>query len=317
MQYFGNFLGIRKDTHNPRSVFRHLCVVCYVLCAASCFAQNVLDQSIAAIQSHQTIECNLRMSVWVDGIEYASRGRYEEQAVSAGTPNNFLRSMYRLDINDISDVSLTPGTDPNRMTVVCHVAANRENSQIWQYKSVEGQKSLRFIRTNPLETAIRNSKKRTDLSCIAEVENLGGLAGTLKQIARLYEFTAEPVEDQEADMSVWKWTGTLRKERYDVLLKQFGGLGKKNALPSDFPSDIEVHIGQGDAFPYKITFLNRPYEDSKKRTPLSETTYFDVILNGEPIPAGNFPPFSENGRRPEGLFNFQDDTNLTIRALGL
>ncbi len=320
MQYFGNFLRISCGEQTRSYYFLTGAALIFMLFACSeNFAQTMLDQSISAVKSHKTIECNIRMTVWVDGVEFASRGRYEEQAILAGTPGNFLRSMYRLDINSISDVALAPGTDPNRMTLVCHVAENRDNSQIWQYKSVENKKELHIIRTVPLETAIRNSKKRKDLSSIAEVENLGGLAATLRQIAKIYEFS-EPVESDWAgtpDRSLWKVSGTVRKERHEELLKLFGGADKKGKLPSDFPSDIELHVGQKDFFPYKIIYLNRPAENSKTRTPLSETAYYDVILNGEPIPAGNFALFSENGERPEGVFNFQDDTNLVIRSLGL
>ncbi len=282
-------------------------------------AQNILNASVAAIKNLKTIECNLRMSVWVDGFEYASLGRYEEQEVYGKSAGDFLRSL-RGNINSLSDVTLAPGTDPNRMTLVCHISEDRDKSQIWQYKSVEEKKELRFIRLVPLEAALQRSKKGSEFSTIAEVYNLGGLVGTLKQISLLYEFAAAPVEeklDGDDGVAVWRISGTVRKERHDALLKQFGGSGKKGELPADFPSDIEIHIGQDDSFPYRIRYSNRPTENSKKRLPLSEMVYFDVILNGEPIPAGNFALFSENGERPEGVFNFQDDTNTVIRSLGL
>ncbi len=318
MQYFGKSAADAGFLRSSAPLFAFFAI--FIISANFAQAQEsaqILQQSITTLQKYQTIECNLRMSVWVDKIEYASKGRYEEQAVLGKSPAEFLRSMYRLDINSISDVPLAPGMEPNRMTLVCHISADREKSQIWQYQSVENQKTLRFIRLVPLEIAVQKSKRKTEFSSIAAVENLGGLAATLHQILRIYEFGDVPVEETQESQTVWRLSGTLRKASFDALLKQFGGLGKKDSFPSDFPSDIEIHIGQDDIFPYKISFLNRPTENSPKRTPLSETAYFDVVVNGDAIPASNFAPFSENGERPEGLFDYRDDTNLVIRQLGL
>lgn len=334
MQYFGNFLGItRHDQKNRRQIVYisfFLCFFLFVLSICSnCFAQNgpsykdaqgIIKRSVLTIKDLKTIECNLRMSVWVDDMEYLARGRYEEQAVLGVRNDDFLRSMYRLDINFISDVPLAPGTDPNRMTVVCHISRDRDKSQIWQYMSIEEKKELRIIRIPRLENAIRQSAKGQQYFSIGEVRNLGGMAGVLRQIDRFYEFAVAPIKERlegSESVAVWKLTGTVRKEHYDALLKQFGGLGKKGKLPSDFPSDIELYVGQDDFFPYKIRYLNRPMESSKKRLPLSETSYFNVILNGEEIPEGNFALFNENGEYPEGVFDFQDDTTRFIQSLGL
>ncbi|MDR1270583.1 MAG: hypothetical protein LBK82_13760, partial [Planctomycetaceae bacterium] len=222
-----------------------------------------LKQSIDRILMLKTIESDIRMDVQVDGIEYSARGRYEEQALPKPLAGEFLRSMYRLDINFLTNVPAVPGSEPNRMTVVCHLSEDREQNQIWQYMSIEGEKTFNIIKISPVENAIKQSKKEPRFTQISEVRNLGGLAGQLRQIDRFYEFLtpaqAETLEEGES-IAVWKITGVIRPTYFDSLIKQFGGLDKKKRFPPVFPSDIEIWIGRNDGFPYKIRYLNRPSE---------------------------------------------------------
>ncbi|MDR1963624.1 MAG: hypothetical protein LBQ50_07575 [Planctomycetaceae bacterium] len=278
-----------------------------------------MKQSIDRILSLKTIESDIRMDVHVDGVEYSARGRYEEQALPKALAGNFLRSMYRLDIHFLTNIPTAPGSEPNRMTVVCHLSEDREQNQIWQYRSIEGEKSFNIIKIAPVENAIKQSKKEPRFTQISEVRNLGGLAGQLRQIDRFYEFsTPAQTETFEEDGSivVWKIAGVLRQAYFEDLLKQFGGLDKKKKYPPDFPSDIEIWIGSHDGFPYKIRYLNRSSEKSVKRFLLLQSTYFNVILDGEEIPSVRFATF-EQGEHLEGVFGFQDITAAFIKSLGL
>ncbi|MDR2757644.1 MAG: hypothetical protein LBC20_18290 [Planctomycetaceae bacterium] len=278
-----------------------------------------LKQSIDRILSIKTIESDIRMNVYVDGIEYSARGRYEEQALPKPLAGEFLRSMYRLDINFLTNIPTTPGSEPNRMTVVCHLSEDREQNQIWQYISIEGEKTFNIIKISPVEKAIKQSKKEPRFTQISEVRNLGGLAGQLRQIDRFYEFITPALpETLEEDNSivVWKIIGVVRPNYFDGLINQFGGLDKKKRYPPNFPSDIEIWIGRNDGFPYKIQYLNRPSEKSTKRSFLLQSSYFNVILDGEEIPSVRFATF-EQGEYLEGVFGFQDITTSFIQSLGL
>jgi hypothetical protein len=279
----------------------------------------ILQQSISSALLQRTIESDMRISVFVDGIEYAARGRYEEQVAPNVKPGNFLRSMYRLDVNFLSDTPAAPGSEPNRMTIVCHLSNDLEKNQIWQYTSVEGKKSLNIIKVSTLEAAIQHSQKTAVFGTLSGVKNLGGLSAQMKQLASFYEFTASPTAETiegENPVKVWKLTGTVKKELFKTLIERFGGVEKKGAYPSDFPSDIELWIGQTDFFPYKIQYLNRPKENSEKRTVLYRASYYNVMLNGKEIPASQFAML-EKGEYPEGVFNFTDITQQVIRSLGL
>ncbi|MDR2115184.1 MAG: hypothetical protein LBP87_02260 [Planctomycetaceae bacterium] len=286
---------------------------------ATDFGGKYLKQSIDRILSIKTIESDIRMDVYVDDVEYSARGRYEEQALPKPLAGEFLRSMYRLDINFLTNVPASPGSEPNRMTVVCHLSEDREQNQIWQYTSIEGEKTFNIIKISPVENAIKQSKKEPRFTQISEVRNLGGLAGQLRQIDRFYEFVApaqpETLEEDDSIL-VWKITGTIRLNYFDDLIKQFGGLDKKKRYPQDFPSDIEIWIGRNDGFPYKIRYLNRPSEKSSKRTLLLQSSYFNVILDGEAIPSVRFATF-EQGEYLDGVFGFQDITASFIQSLGL
>ncbi|MDR2441041.1 MAG: hypothetical protein LBE12_16900 [Planctomycetaceae bacterium] len=281
--------------------------------------EKYLKQSIDRILSIKTIESDIRMNVYVDGNEYSARGRYEEQAIPKPLAGEFLRSMYRLDINFLTNVPTAPGSEPNRMTVVCHLSEDREQNQIWQYLSIEGEKTFNIIKISPVENAIKRSKKEPRFTQISEVRNLGGLAGQLRQIDRFYEFIVPALPEtleEDSSIVVWKITGVVRPNYFDSLIGQFGGLDKKKKYPPNFPSDVEIWIGRNDGFPYKIRYLNRPSEKSTKRSLLLQSSYFNVILDGEEIPAVRFATFDQ-GEYLEGVFGFQDITASFIQSLGL
>ncbi|MDR0869934.1 MAG: hypothetical protein LBN39_03995 [Planctomycetaceae bacterium] len=274
----------------------------------------VLEQTIKSVAAIKTIESDIRMDVFVDGIEFSARGRYEEQAVPKPAATPFLRSMYRLDVNFLSDVPAAPGSERNRMTLVCHLDTDREKNQIWQYTSIEGTKTLNAIKISLLEDAVKRSGKLPYFGSVSEVRNLGGLAAQLKQLAVFYDF--DTLQKDTGKDNVWKITGAVRKEHFDKLIARFGGIDKKKRYPSDFPSDAEIWIGRDDFFPYKIIYYNRPSENSPKRNILYRSSYFNTKLNSTEIPPEMFATFEE-GEYPDGVFGLLDITAVVIRSLGL
>lgn len=258
----------------------------------------------------------MRLDVVVDGIEFSARGRYVEQTLPRPV-SEYQRSMFRQDLNFLMDMPTAPGSEPNRMMIVCHASADYEKGRIWRYRSVEGNKSIDFIRLAALEDAVKRSKKTVVHKTAGETWNLGGLVGMLKQIDRFYEMNEAVLENEPSENGpVWKITGTLRKSYFDAFSKRLGGVDKKGRNPADLPSDIEIHLGRQDLFPYKIRYLNRASESSSSLKMLSEITYFDVLLNGEEIPEFHFMTF-DRGEMSEGVFDFQDATTAFIRSLGL
>lgn len=280
--------------------------------------EDVLNNSITATRQLKTIECNMRVDVFVDGIEFSARGRYEEQAIP-NAPGEFQRSMYRLDLNFQMAPSSAPGSEPNRLTIVCHASPEREKGRLWRYQSIEGEKKLSFIKLFDLENAVNRSNQKGIFPSSSETRNLGGLNGMLRQIKQFYDFSENALQTVTEDMEkvpVWIVRGTIKEAHFETLLKSLGGIDKKKRYPSDLPSDIEIHIGKNDLFPYKIRYMNRKTAESIPKGVLSETTYFDIILNGEPIPEINFSTF-DKGELPEGVFNFEDRTQAFIRSIGL
>ncbi len=264
------------------------------------------------------------MDIVVDDVEFSARGRYEEQAVRRPDLSDFYRCMYRLELNFVMDSALTPGATPNRMTVVCHIsdAANRADDEVWRYITVEGKKVISYVKLAELDQALRKSLaagKPAPCTAINEVWNLGGLIATLRQLERFYDFNDHAEEAVLRDMEktpLWKLTGSLKKGRLETLLESHGGVGKKGSYPDDLPSDIEIHFGKEDGFPYRITYLNRPTENSPKRSVLSRMSYYDVILNGTAIPATRFPPLKQVELQ-EAIYNTENHTQTIIKSLGL
>jgi hypothetical protein len=270
-----------------------------------------VQDSLKMLLSVQTVECDLRIETFVDGKEYTARGRYEEQALPRTTPHPFLRSMYRLEIN----FPMANDSEPNRMTLVCHPSEDRERNQIERYTFIEGDKSFSTIDLTKLEERLKAVNKETVFAQVSEVRNLGGLAGTMRQISRFYEFSAptqENLQDEEA-VPTWKLTGTIRGILHKELLARFGGLDKKGRYPADFPSDIEIWIGRHNDFPYKIRYLCRISEMSRRKELVLQESFYKVNLNGTPLPASRFAPLNP----PEDVFSDPDDTDNFIKSLGL
>ena len=273
--------------------------------------QNSLTRLLAA----HTIEGDIRIETFVDGREYIARGRYEEQALPRVSQGTFLRSMYRLEITFLMNTPMAGNTEPNRMTLVCHLSEHGGRNEITRYTSVEGVQSFSTIDLTRLEERLRAANLATVFAQVSEVRNLGGLAGAMRQIGRFYEFTAptqEMLQDEEP-VATWKLTGTLRSIYHNELLSRFGGLDRRGRYPSDFPSDIEIWIGRHNDFPYKVRYLRRISENSSQKELLYQETFFNVILNGTPLPAARFAPLTI----PHGILTVQDNTDVFIRTLGL
>jgi len=286
------------------------------------FAQGEGDKyvlnSLNMLLVVNTIECDLRIETFVDGKEYTARGRYEEQALPQtppGQPPPFLRSMHRLEINFPMHSSMASNTEPNRMTLVCHPAIDGGPSQIERYTLIEGNKSFITINLTLLEQQIRKAQNKIPFTQVSEVRNLGGLSGMMRQICHFYEFSLpsqEELHDGEA-VSALRLTGRLRDVHIADLLTRFGGLDSKGRYPSDFPSDIEIWIGRHNDFPYKVRYLRRISESSERKELLFQESFFNVVLNGTPLPVSKFAPLTP----PEDILSVQDETARFLRTLGL
>ncbi|MDR1923792.1 MAG: hypothetical protein LBQ66_05405 [Planctomycetaceae bacterium] len=326
----------------------------------------VLKRSIDTISRLIRFECDIRLSTYVGGVEFPASGKYEEQAVavtgddacgSKGEVTNdseaknntsansqhpqfqrFQRTMYRQEIYFTMD---TPSVqyEPNRVILVCYPGrGDDQNGSIWQFRSIEGVKTLHQINISEVEAAVKKSllsgkslklagggvdalSKVADnhelrgFTQVGAMWNLGGMVGMLGQIDRFYEFSVIPVEETVLDVRVFKLAGRLRKAYFDVLLKNHGGLGKKGKYPEDIPCDIEVYVGVKDSFPYKIRYLNRKTEQSKPTNLLLEINYLNVSINGTPIPEHRFSTFQHEV--PAGVRKIDPSTEQYIKSLGL
>jgi len=279
------------------------------------YVQDSLNMLLAA----RTIECDIQIGTFVDGKEYTAKGQYFEQVLPHAAPNSFFRSVYRLEITYFSmNAPMASDAELNQMTLVCHISEDGEKHQIDRYTSIEGVKSGSTIDLKKLEERIKAAHQEIVFSQVSVVRKLGGLAGMMRQISRFYEFsspTQEPLRE-EGTIPAWKLTGTLQNRHRQELLPRFGGLNKQGHYPADFPSDIEIWLGQHNDFPYKIRYLRRTSEKSEQKELLFQESFYKVVLNGTPL-----LPFTDLRfaplKFPEDVFSVRDDTEDFIKALGL
>ncbi len=290
----------------------------------STVASTVFLSSTEKLQRLKTIEANIRMAIFVDGVEFAAHGKYEEQAVRRPELSDFYRCLFRLELHFLMDAGLKAGSTPNQMTVVCHISegGNRADDEVWRYVSVEGAKEISFVKLAVLDQAIQKAKaapKKVPCLTTNEVWNLGGLLATLRQLDRFYAWNSmaeEVVLPNTHSAQLWKLTGTLRPERLEALVKSHGGLGKNGEFPQDLPTDVELYLGKENGFPYKIAYFNRAEEKSGKRNLLSQISYFDVRLDEAAISMSRFPPLQKMEQQ-EAVYNPVNQTNAYLRLLGL
>ena len=285
-----------------------------IVCAQGAGDKHVQD-SLKMLLAMQTVECDIRIEIFVDGNEkgYVARGHYAEQVLPRATPNTFLRSMYRLELNFWNP--MTSDAEPNRLTLVCLAYEDGDRHRIEWRTSIEGETETKMIDLKKLEDRLKQTKNEVFFSQVSEVRNLGGLAGMMRQISRFYEFsspTQENLQDEET-IPAWKLTGTLKNIHHQDLLKRFGGLNKKGQYPADFPSDVEIWLGRHNEFPYKIRYLRRTSEKSEQKKVLFQESFYKVMPNGPPIPAAKFAPLTVS----EDVFSMPDDTDNFIKKLGL
>ena len=286
----------------------------------SVFAQGEGDrfvlESLNTLLTANTIECDIQTETFVDGNRYAARGHYEEQTLprpASGLPTPFQRSMYWLEIYFTPNVPVPSNAEPNRMTLVCLPATDRERSQIKQYTIIEGNKSFTTIDLTRLEEKLKETNSKLFFTQVSEVRNLGGLAGMMRQINRLYECslpTQETLQDGEP-IPALKLTGQLRSDIHNDLLSQFGDGDKRGHYPPNFPSDIELWLGRHDDFPYKICYSRRLAAQSEQKVLLYQETFSKVVLNGTPIPESRFVLVP-----PEDVISV-DRTDPFLQELGL
>jgi len=290
--------------------------VCSTALAQGAGDRYVRD-SLKTLLAVNTIECEIRIETFVDGRRYTARGRYEEQALPRMVPEQptpFLRSMYRLDVFFPPNPSMANNAGSNRMTLVCRPGTNGGGGLVEQRTSIEGVQSFSMVDLTRLEERLRETNMELFFNQVSEVRNLGGLAGMMRQISRFYEFslfTQENLQDEEA-IPALKLTGQLRSVFYRELLPRFGGLDKRGHYPEDFPSDIELWLGRHNDFPYKVRYLRRVSEGAERKELLLQETFFNVIVNGTPIPASRFDPLTP----PENIIGV-DVTDRFIGELGL
>ena len=304
----------------PAATARFFVFVCFFLMLAGvAFAQNegekyVLD-SLKMLLVVRTIESDILIETYVDGKEYAATGHYKEQTLPKATPESFLRSMYRLEINFPMNVSTAGNSKPNRMTLICHPSEDRGKNQITCYTCIEGDETFRTVDLAKVEARLKAANNKPVFAQVSEIRSFGGLAGTMRQICQFYEFAA-PIQENlhdEKTVATWKLTGTLRSQHHKDFLEKFGGLDKNEHNPTDFPSDIEIWLGRHNDFPYKIRYLRRTSEESSQKTLLFQKSFYKVNVDGTPIPESKFAPLTP----PEGVFSIQDDTENFIKTLGL
>jgi len=305
-----------------------IAVLAFLTAGNAVFAQGEGDQfvrnSLNSLLTLRNVECDIRLETFVEGREYAARGRYAEQVLPQAARQTFLRSVYRLDINfSMGSPPAAHAAGPNQLTLVCHASEDGGVHLIEQYTSIEGVKVFSTVDLKRLENRLRTSQRDVFFSQASEVRNLGGLAGKMRQISRFYEFSL-PVQEnlpvptrdnlqKEETVPTLKLTGALRGAYQNDLLARFGGLDQRGHYPAEFPSDIEIWLGQLDDFPYKIRYLRRTSENSDQRTLLFQETYFNVVLNEQTIPSARFARLTI----PEDIFRVSDETDHVLWTLGL
>ena len=256
--------------------------------------KEVIEKAIEQFQTIKTINSRVLLKSHFFGEEYSGDGFYSEK---------------RFPTVQESDVS------PNRFlfTIKFQFPSSLENSSSTQKVLVDGSYFDKFIMIGneghrervdlkKLQEILSKSQKNTQRNGgstnqsqpvgLGELTSLGGLEGTLIQIARYYDFNSATVENAtlgSENLAVWKVSAKLKPDKLKAMVESYGGdkvVAKHGG--GHIPSAVTLYFGKEDLFPYRICYYGGVKENLFHDQPSIDLEYRNVSINGDDIPTKLF-----------------------------
>jgi len=111
---------------------------------------------------------------------------------------------------------------------------------------------------------------------------LGGLAGMLKSISAWYHFNPRPEKTllNNGELEVWKIVGTMKSERLEGIVKQFGEIDErlKKEILQTIPNQVELYITDSSRL-CRILYFYRPENKVEASHQFAKIDYLRFYLD--------------------------------------
>jgi len=252
--------------------------------------REVIEQAIEQFQQIKTISADIvRLKCHFFGNEYSGSGYYLEKRLPAPrettvSPNLFLLVLGSFQADSFSNSEHSSST----------LKVTATGTDIWKFSSIEDERSVKRIDLTKLQDILAKSQRKNgsagkpQSAGLGELTSLGGLEGTLIQIAKFYDFDSAVVEStqlgSEEKLAVWKVSAKLKPAPLKAMIASYGGdkvIAKHGG--GHIPSAVSIYFGKEDFFPYRICYFGGVKENPFSDPPSVDLEYLKVSINGHDI----------------------------------
>ena len=224
--------------------------------------QQVIRRVAKRVGDYRTLEAKLRVRTNVLGQPLVGSGVYAQAKSTTGL-------LLRLEL------AIQAGGQASSVKQIC------SGTKLWEQWRIGEQERLHHIDLQRVNRELaRNGSTPTAGSMSANLAR-GGLPKVLSQLDSHFDFNQIPIErDEISKEPMWKLTGRWRpdqlgKSHPDAVQD---GQVMPDKLPIHLPYEVQVHVGQSDWFPYRITY-RRAASESTRLEPMVITEFYEVAID--------------------------------------
>jgi len=256
--------------------------------------QQLVIDATRRIESHVTVKSHLRVRTNLMGQPLVGSGEYAQLRSSQGL-------LLRLEL------AIQAGGQATSIKQVC------DGRHLWVHRQIGDTESLSHVDLLRVERTLSTSDRPVPMAEATVILATGGLPKLLSQLSQHFDFDSTPLRAGNlSQVPVWVATGVWKPAQLGSLIPQAveGDRVVLSKLPGHLPHQVELHLGQSDLFPYKVSYLRWDAKEGRQQlTPVVSAEFFEVTL-GEELDPRQFD------YRPANV-SVSDHTDLFLRNLGI
>ena len=247
---------------------------------------EVIEKAITQFQTIKTIESNhVRLKCNLFGEEYIGQGHYYEKRLPQVQEPAISPNLFLFDLRFQFPSSLENSSCTQKVVV--------DGSYFDKYTKIGKEEHRERVDLKKLQNILVKSQKgggnvsKLQSAQLGELTSLGGLEGTLIQLAKFYDFDSASVESTSlgsGSLPVWKVSAKLKPDRLKAIVEAYGGDHAVTKHGGDhIPSAVTLFFGKTDFFPYRICYYSGVKDDPFGEQPGIDLEYLKVSINGDDI----------------------------------
>ena len=256
-------------------------------------AGNLLvQQSARRLAAYRSVEARLRVTTEVLGQPLVGSGGYAQLASTGGL-------LLRLEL------TVQAGGRASSVKQICN------GPNLWEHWRIDGQEKLHHVDLRRVEAELARAPAQPGASMTGQLAH-GGLPKLLRQLGSFFDFGDAPAVGQRIGTQAgWVIRGIWKREELERLAPHAVQADKVDfrSLAPHMPHAVELWIGAGDRFPYRVTYLRQDGEEPALR-PVVSLEFYDVALD---LPMN---PSQFHYQQPDNV-RVADRTDRFLQSLGI